>query len=170
MDNEAGGRIATEALIARGCRSIGTVAGPRDMTAAVDRLQGWHRAMRAAGLRDDRITHGDFTEPGGEDAARALLTAHPELDGLVVASDLMAAGALTVLAELGRSVPDDVAVVGFDDLGVAERTSPPLTTMKNPVVEMAEQGTRMLMQQIAGQATGPLRVIMPTELVRRQSC
>lgn len=170
VDNEAGGRIATETLIARGCTSLATIAGPADMTAAVDRLQGWHTAMRAAGLRDDRVYYGDFTEPGGEEAARQLLAEHADVDGLVVASDLMASGALTVLAEQGRRVPDDVAVVGFDDFPVAGRTHPPLTTMKNPVVDMAEQGTRMLLQQISGHASGPVRVIMPTELVRRQSC
>ncbi len=170
VDNEAGGRIAAEALLERGCTKIGTIAGPRDMTAAVDRLAGWRSAMQQAGLPDDRVSYGDFTEPGGEEATRELLEAHPDIDGLFVASDLMAAGALTVLAGMGRSIPDDVAVVGFDDIGVAERTSPPLTTMKNPVREMSELGTRMLLEQIRGQASGPMRVIMPTALVRRQSC
>ena len=88
--------------------------------------------MRAAGLADDAVEHGDFTEAGGERAAAALLADHPDLDGIVVASDLMAAGALKVLAATGRRVPDDVAVVGYDDLGVAERTTPALTTVRNP--------------------------------------
>ncbi|GAA5141709.1 LacI family DNA-binding transcriptional regulator [Nocardioides marinquilinus] len=167
-DNVAGGSQATEALIARGCRRIGTVAGPADMTAGVDRLRGWRSAMREAGLADDAVVHGDFTEAGGEAAAEQLLAEHPDLDGLAVASDLMAVGALRALARAGRRVPDDVAVVGYDDIGVAERTSPPLTTVHAPVGDMAEQAARLLIEQLDG---GPraMRIVFPPSLVRRES-
>ena len=97
VDNTAGERLATEVLVERGCRRIGTIAGPADMTAAEDRLAGWREAMAAAGQADDAVERGDFTENGGQRAAEALLSAHPDLDGLVVASDLMASGALKVL-------------------------------------------------------------------------
>lgn len=170
-DNVEGGRLAAEALLARGCRRIGTVAGPEDMTASVDRLEGWRAGLAAAGVLRDRVAHGDFTVAGGERATRALLEEHPDLDGLFVASDLMASGALNALRAAGRRVPQDVAVVGFDDLGVAEHTSPPLTTLRNPVAEMADQATRMLIQQIRGQSSAaPVRVVMPTALVVRESC
>ncbi len=107
---------------------------------------------------------------GGQRAAEALLSAHPDLDGLVVASDLMASGALKVLSALGRRVPDDVAVVGYDDLGVAERTIPPLTTVRQPVEEMAERATRLLLEQVDGHGSArPMRVIIPPLLVRRDS-
>src|SRR5690606_24488047 len=130
----------------------------------------WRQAMAAAGQPDDAVEHGDFTESSGEVAAEALLAAHPDLDGLVVASDLMAAGALRVLAARGRRVPEDVAVVGYDDLGVAERTTPPLTTMRQPVEEMAERATRLLLEQIEGRSSArPMRVIIPPQLVRRAS-
>lgn len=169
-DNVAGGREATQALIERGCRRIGTVAGPADMTASVDRLDGWHAAMRQAGLADDAVEHGDFTETGGERSAAALLARHPDLDGIVVASDLMAAGTLKTLQALGRRVPDDVAVIGYDDLGVHERTDPPLTTMRNPIREMAEQATRLLLEQVDGErSAAAMRVIFPPSLVRRGS-
>ena len=169
-DNIGGEREATEALVARGCSRIGTIAGPSDMTAAEDRLAGWRQAMRAVGLADDAVEHGDFTEASGERAARALMTRHPDLDGLVVASDLMAAGALRVLAATGRRVPDDIAVVGYDDLGVAERTSPPLTTVRQPVEEMAERATRLLLDRVDGRDGGhPVRLIIPPRLVRRVS-
>jgi DNA-binding LacI/PurR family transcriptional regulator len=170
VDNTTGAHEATQALIERGCRRIGTVAGPGDMTAGQDRLVGWRRAMAAAGLADDAVQHGDFTEASGERATELLLDEHPDLDGLMVASDLMAVGALRVLAASGRKVPDDVAVVGYDDLGVAERTTPPLTTMRQPVEEMAERATRLLLEQIdsAGSAR-PMKVIIPPELVRRES-
>ena len=170
VDNTAGEREATQVLIDRGCRRIGTVAGPGDMTAAEDRLAGWRSAMAAAGLPDDAVVHGDFTEDGGQRAAEALMAAHPDLDGLVVASDLMASGALKVLVASGRRVPDDVAVVGYDDLGVAERTTPALTTVRQPVEEMTERATRLLLEQIDGRSAGrPMRVIIPPTLIRRDS-
>ena len=170
VDNLNGGQTATRALIERGCRRIGTIAGPTDMTAAEDRLRGWRTAMLAAGLADDAVEHGDFTEDGGESAASALLARHPDLDGLVVASDLMAVGALKVLAAQGRRVPEDVAVVGYDDLGVAERTTPPLTTVRQPIGEMAERATRLLLEQIDhGIPEEPARLVIPCRLVRRAS-
>lgn len=167
-DNIAGGRSATEVLIARGCRRIGTIAGPADMTAAFDRVEGWRAAMAAAGLEADLIAQGDFTETGGAAAATALLEQAPDLDGLVVASDLMAAGALPVLRAAGRRVPQDVAIIGYDDLGIADRTD--LTTMRNPIGDMAEQATRMLLEQIDEERTPrALRVIFPPTLVERGS-
>ncbi|WP_244242500.1 LacI family DNA-binding transcriptional regulator [Nocardioides seonyuensis] len=170
VDNIAGGREATEVLIERGCTRIGTIAGPSDMTAAEDRLAGWQAAMSRAGLPDDAVEHGDFTQESGERAAEALLARHPDLDGLVVASDLMAAGALRVLDRMGRRVPDDIALVGYDDLGVAERTTPPLTTMRQPVEAMAERATRLLLERVDGRdGTHPMRVIIPPALVRRAS-
>jgi DNA-binding LacI/PurR family transcriptional regulator len=170
VDNVAGGRQATEHLVRRGCRRIGTIAGPADMTAATDRLTGWAQALHTAGLPADAVVHGDFTEEGGRQSAAELLERHPDLDGLVVASDLMARGALQVAAETGRRVPDDLAVIGYDDLGVAERTDPPLTTMKNPIGEMAERATRLLLDRIDGRENGgPYRLIIPTQLVVRES-
>jgi DNA-binding LacI/PurR family transcriptional regulator len=170
VDNVAGGRIATEHLIERGCRRIGTVAGPADMTVATDRLLGWRQALAAANLPTDASVHGDFAEEGGRRAVEELLDRHPNLDGLVVASDLMARGALAVAAARGRRVPADLAVVGYDDLGVAETTDPPLTTMRNPIGEMAERATRLLLDRIDGHETGgPYRLIIPTQLVRRAS-
>ncbi|WP_028655242.1 MULTISPECIES: LacI family DNA-binding transcriptional regulator [unclassified Nocardioides] len=169
-DNVAGGRAATELLVERGCRRIATIAGPGDMAAGIDRLDGWRTTMRAAGLSDDLVEHGDFTESGGEAAARLLLERAPDLDGIVAASDLMAAGALRVLAGSGRSVPGDVAVVGYDDVGVPERTTPQLTTVRNPIGEMAEQAVRLLLEQIDDQrGPRPIRVIFPPALVRRDS-
>ncbi|NYD58199.1 DNA-binding LacI/PurR family transcriptional regulator [Nocardioides marinisabuli] len=171
VDQVAGGRMAAEALLQRGRRVLATVTGPEDMTAAADRLTGWRAALGEAGVAADRVAVGDFTEVGGEAAARELLARHPDVDGVFAASDLMAAGVLKVLAELGRRVPEDVAVVGFDDLGGAETTTPTLTTVHNPVAAMAEEATRMLLRQIGGEGpASPVRVVMPTRLVRRESC
>lgn len=167
-DNVAGGREAAQLLLDRGCRRIGCIAGPADMTAGVDRLEGWRSVMAAAGLPADAVAHGDFTVEGGSTAAEQLLARHPDVDGITIGSDLMALGAMQVLADHGRRVPDDVAITGYDDLGIADRTDPPLTTLRNPISAMGEQATRLLLEQLDNGAT-PVRVIFAPTLVRRAS-
>ncbi|MBC9735277.1 LacI family DNA-binding transcriptional regulator [Nocardioides marmotae] len=172
-DNVAGARLATELLLERGCRRIGHVAGPSDMAAGQDRLAGFLDALPdglSGGLPEGGapVEHGDFTEASGEAACARLLAAHPDLDGLFVASDLMARGALRALAAAGRSVPGDVAVVGYDDLG-ADHCTPPLTTVVNPAGELAERATRLMLARLDGSASGGESVLLPPRLVRRAS-
>ncbi|NHC24258.1 LacI family transcriptional regulator [Nocardioides sp. IC4_145] len=167
-DNVAGARLATELLLERGCRRIGHVAGPGDMAVGQDRLAGHLAALDDAGLDTEPVEHGDFTEASGEAACARLLTAYPDLDGLFVASDLMARGALRALAAAGRSVPDDVAVVGYDDLG-ADHCTPPLTTVVNPAGDLAERATRLLLARLDDPAAVPEPVLLPPTLVRRAS-
>ena len=168
-DNVAGGREAARLLQERGCRRIATIAGPADMTAGVDRLEGWRQAMADAGHADDAVVRGDFTIEGGEAACKQLLAEHPDVDGIAVASDLMALGAMRVLSAAGRRVPDDVAVTGYDDLGVAERADPPLTTLSNPISEMAAEAARLLLAQLEGGSAAARRVVFAPTLVRRAS-
>jgi DNA-binding LacI/PurR family transcriptional regulator len=149
VDNASGGRTATQRLVDRGCRRIATITGPLDMTAAVDRHDAWEHTLEDAGLPAVAVENGDFTVAGGADAMQRILAAHPDVDGVFAASDLMATGALQVLRESGRRVPDDVAVVGFDALG-AERTTPRLTTVLQPVVEMVTAATSTLLDMLAG--------------------
>ncbi|MFC8600450.1 MULTISPECIES: LacI family DNA-binding transcriptional regulator [unclassified Isoptericola] len=149
VDNAAGGRTATQRLVDRGCRRIATITGPLDMTAAVDRHDAWQHTLEDAGLPAVAVENGDFTVMGGAAAMQRILAAHPDVDGVFAASDLMANGAMQVLRESGRSVPDDVAVVGFDALG-AERTTPRLTTVLQPVVEMVTAATSTLLDVLAG--------------------
>ena len=169
VDNRAGARLATDHLIAQGRRRIGTVAGPVDMTAGLDRLAGWRASLAAAALPDDAVAYGDFTVGGGAAAVARLLATHPDLDALFVASDLMASGVLTHLAARGIRVPQDVAVVGFDDLEVAESTHPPLTTVAQPVTEMAARAGRMLADLLAGVRVPAEPVLFEARLVRRGS-
>lgn len=169
LDNVAGARMATEHLIARGHRRIGTIAGPADMTAGIDRLEGWREAMRAAGLPTDAVAFGDFTEGSGAVAMGRLLEEHPGLDAVFAASDLMASGALLRLGVLGIRVPEDVAVFGFDDLGFAETTDPPLSTVAQPVAGMAALAGTMLQSLIAGEDIGTEPGIFPPRLVIRAS-
>jgi DNA-binding LacI/PurR family transcriptional regulator len=167
MDNSLGARMATEHLLNTGRRRIATVAGPPDMTAGVDRLTGWQEALTTAGRPTDLVEFGDFTVEGGRAATARLLDAHPDVDAVFAASDLMAYGALTELAARGVSVPADVAVFGFDDIGVAESTQPPLSTVAQPVAEMAARAGEMLQAILAGRLVEPEPVLFHARLVLR---
>ncbi|HIZ35172.1 MAG TPA: LacI family transcriptional regulator [Candidatus Ruania gallistercoris] len=164
-DNEAGGVLAARRLLDRGCRRLGTITGPMDMPASVDRLEGWRRTVTGAGLPAGAIGHGDFTVDGGARATAELLDREPDLDGLFVASDLMAIGAMQVLAARGRRVPEDVAVVGYDALGAAGRTAPRLTTVYNPLVEMVAAATQTLLTVLAGERPPTEPQVLAPELV-----
>ena len=115
------------------------------------------------------MTSGDWSPASGRLAARKLLDEHPELDGLFVASDLMAVEAMAVLREAGRDIPADVAVVGFDDSASATSADPPLTTIRQPFEQSAAEAVRVLNELIAGLHAEPQHVLMPTKLVRRRS-
>ncbi|MGA6228029.1 LacI family DNA-binding transcriptional regulator [Streptomyces umbrinus] len=166
-DNRGGARQAVEYLISKGRRAIGTVTGPQDMHAGVSRYLGFREAVALAGLKDHRVAHADFSEAGGAAATARLLDEHPDLDAVFVASDAMAAGALRVLRERGRAVPEDVAVVGFNDILTARHTQPSLTTIHQPIVALGREMTRMLVRVLGGEEPTPL--ILPTDLVIRES-
>ena len=168
-DNRRGAELATAHLVGTGRRRIGTVAGPPDMIAAVDRVAGWAAALAAAGLPATAVQHGDFTTPGGAAAARRLLDTVPQLDGIFVANDLMAVGVLDVLRASGRSVPADVAVVGYDNAALSATTDPPLTTVVNPVVDMARAAGTLLIGRICDGTPVKPPVVFPPSLVLRSS-
>ncbi len=168
VDNAAGAALGTGHLIDSGRRRIGIVTGPPDMQAALDRTEGWHSAMRAAGLRDDLVAQGDFTLASGGDAMRRLLELDPDLDAVFVASDLMAQGAVNVLIEQGRSVPRDVAVVGFDNSSAAINGAVRLTTVNQPSRQMGAAMASMLLALLRGEDV-PRRRLLDTTLVVRES-
>lgn len=170
-DNVGGARAAVRHLLERGRRTIATITGPMDMDVGRGRLQGWQEALREAGLDPDErlVAVSDFTEEGGRQAVRTLLDRVPETDALFVASDVMAAGALIELRERGRRIPDDVAVVGFDDSYIARHTNPPLTSVRQPVEEIGRTIARILLQEIADPDAPRQHIELPTELVVRRS-
>ncbi|HTJ34649.1 MAG TPA: LacI family DNA-binding transcriptional regulator [Dactylosporangium sp.] len=170
VDNRDGARQAVEHLLLRGRRTIAAIAGPPDSPAAVDRLDGYRRAMLAAG-RQPLAAYGDFTTASGGHAAAWLLDRTPRLDGLFVASDAMAAGALQALRKAGRRVPEDVAVVGFDDAPLAAFTTPALTTVRQPVEELGSVTAALLLDTDLDHPGDPHpeNPILPTELVVRAS-
>ena len=166
VDNLTGGKIATERLIAQGCRRIGIVTGPLDMSAGRDRYEGFRLAMEAAGLRVAGIWHGQFDRPSG--AATGARIEPGEVDGLFVCNDLMALGVMDSLAASGISVPDDVKVVGYDAISLGEHATPPLTTVTNPASEMAALATSMLLEQLKTGVRPQSRELQPV-LVERAS-
>ncbi|MEV6163823.1 LacI family DNA-binding transcriptional regulator [Streptomyces sp. NPDC052052] len=172
-DNRGGARLAVRHLVSLGRRRIATITGPLDQTASVARLDGYRDVVPAGPA--SLIAEGDFTQPGGAQAMAALLDRCPDLDAVFVASDLMAAGALGELTARGLRVPEEVAVVGFDDLPVGESTRPRLTTVHQDIEAMGREMTRLLMKQIhaegdhdGGDRPAP-SVITPMRLVLRES-
>ncbi|WP_327283553.1 LacI family transcriptional regulator [Streptomyces sp. NBC_00597] len=175
-DNLAGAAEAVRHLLGRGRRAIATVTGPLDVYGAQCRLDGYREALTAAGVPADEllIADGDFTEEGGRRAVRELLERRPDLDAVFAASDVMAAGARRELRAAGRRIPEDVALVGFDDSVLARHMDPPLTSVRQPVEEMGRTMARVLLARIAGQSGGAgdpggAAVVLPTELVVRES-
>ncbi|MFD3942048.1 LacI family DNA-binding transcriptional regulator [Streptomyces sp. NPDC058579] len=166
-DNRGGARDAVRHLRSLGRRTIAHITGPGDQTSSLDRLAGYRDELPEAG--PELVAEGAFTEESGARAMAELLRRRPDLDGVFAANDLMASGALRVLREQGRRVPDDVALVGFDDmLQVAEATDPPLTTVRQDIEGMGRLMVRLLMGTLDGTGV-PEPVITATELVRRAS-
>jgi DNA-binding LacI/PurR family transcriptional regulator len=173
-DNEGGARIAVQYLLDLGRRCVAAIAGPQDMGVGKARLRGYREALRLASqpnggyLDGERlIAYGDFSEASGAEAMHRLLHLNPGLDAVFAASDLMAAGAIRALREQGRQIPEDVAVVGFEDSTVARQTLPPLTTVHQSVEGMGREMARLLLARIAG---GPAHsTVLDTHLVVRES-
>ncbi|AQY00438.1 MULTISPECIES: LacI family DNA-binding transcriptional regulator [Microbacterium] len=167
VDNVAGARTATRHLIETGRTRIATISGPMTMVSSVDRVQGFRGALADAGLSPFAEEAGDYSEASGADAARRIL-AEGRPDAIFVASDLMARGALTALRSAGIRVPEDVALVGFDDSSVALSTEPQLTTMRQPMYAQGEAMAGVLLSRLAGRDPAHT-TILPTELVVRAS-
>jgi DNA-binding LacI/PurR family transcriptional regulator len=169
-DNVGGAQLAVQYLVKSGRSTIATVAGPPDMSPGVDRLRGYRTAMADAGHSDrGLIVFGDFGRASAEHGIYRLLDRRPNLDAVFVASDLMAAGALRALRRYGRRVPDDVAVIGFEDSPLARHTDPKLTTVRQPIEEMGKRLATELLALIARDGEDPSHVVLDTTLVIRES-
>jgi DNA-binding LacI/PurR family transcriptional regulator len=171
VDNRHGAGSAVEHLLHLGRRHVATIAGPQDMPPGADRLAGYHETLAAAGHAPDEqlVEIADFTVDGGRSAMERLLGRAPSLDAVFVASDLMAVGALAALQAAGRTVPEDVAVVGFDDSPLATSTHPALSSVRQPIEEMGREMARLLIRAIREPGDPPRRLILDTELMVRGS-
>ncbi|MBC7248696.1 MAG: LacI family DNA-binding transcriptional regulator [Anaerolineae bacterium] len=170
VDNVNGARMAVEHLIQLGHRRIGTITGPLDMISGQDRLRGYRQALAAHDLpiEEELIVEGDFRESGGVAGMQRLLSASPS--AVFVASDIMALGALKALRQENLRVPQDISLVGFDDIPLASALEPPLTTVRQPVRRMGALAVEMLLDLIEHPGAGPRRIVLPTQLVIRKSC
>ncbi|MEU8678780.1 LacI family DNA-binding transcriptional regulator [Streptomyces sp. NPDC048560] len=170
-DNLGGAVAAVRHLIERGRERIATITGPLDMEVGRVRLQGWRDALTEAGRSpgEELVAVADFTEEGGRRAMVDLLARVPDLDAVFVASDVMAAGVLLELRARGKRVPDDIAVVGFDDSLIARHTNPSLTSVRQPVEEIGSTIAQMLLEEIEDPEMPRRCVLLPTELVVRES-
>lgn len=168
-DNFGGAYAATKHLINQGCKKIACITGDIGTTAAKQRLDGYLQAFRETGGVPAKglICEGDYSLQSGMDHARKLLETHPDVDGIFACNDLMAAGAVSVLQDLGLMVPENVRVVGFDDSVIAQTTRPALTTIRQDVVALGEAAGSLIIAQLNGEDVKP--IITPTELVIRAS-
>jgi len=172
-DNISGARMAVEHLIRLGHRRIATITGPLDMIAGQDRLNGYRQALEARGIPvgEELIVEGDFTESGGMAAMQRLLPASPS--AVFVASDTMAIGALKALRQADRRVPQDIALVSFDDIPIASAIEPALTTVRQPIEHMGSMAVEVMLSVLegpSGEEAPAQRIVLPTELVIRASC
>jgi LacI family transcriptional regulator len=171
VDDERGGRLATQLLIRAGHQAIGFLSGPRVSHSGRQRGRGYRAALGDAGVRSDRA----WVKPcppmveGGQAAAGELLTAHPEISALFCYNDLVAVGALQACADLGRRVPDDLAVVGYDDIPLAALVTPALTTCRVPRYELGSQTVDLLLDQIKGCPGDCEEIVLAPEVVVRAS-
>jgi LacI family transcriptional regulator len=175
VDNYNGGLMATRHLITRGCQNIGLITGPLDWWEARQRKRGWRGALESVGLprKDSFITEGTWSAASGERSLNRLLTRHPEIDGVFACNDRMALGAFKAARQLGRRVPEDLAIVGFDDIPDAAYFHPPLSTVRQDMVELGRRAVRGLGKTIEATRSGappsPETILLQPELIVRES-
>jgi LacI family transcriptional regulator len=171
LDDERGGRLATQLLIDAGHRKLGYLSGPRVSHSGWERGVGYMAALEAAGVHPDPA----WVRPcppmvaDGQAAARELLASHPEISALFCYNDLVAVGALQACADLGRRVPEDLAVVGYDDVPLAALVTPALTTCRVPRYELGSQTVGLLLDQINDCPEECDEIVLAPELVVRKS-
>jgi len=173
IDNRIGGRLATRHLIEQGRQNIGIITGPMSWWEARQRELGWREEMMANGRSVDEsyITHGDWTPSSGERGIRMLTDWHPEMDAVFACNDQMALGAMNIARQMGRRIPDDLAIVGFDDIPESPYFYPALSTIYQDLTEMGREGVRQLIEMIDNpdKLSMELIQIQPNLIVRESS-
>ncbi|WP_210479525.1 LacI family DNA-binding transcriptional regulator [Naasia sp. SYSU D00948] len=169
--NWSGGVLATRHLIGLGHKRIAMITGPDDMMCSRARVSGFRSAMEQAGLEVDEelVVAGDFHREDGVEQGHRLLSRPDRPTAIFAGSDLQAFGVYEAARALGLRVPDDVSVVGYDDLQVSQWVGPPLTTVRQPLTEMAEQATRLVLQLRGSERQETVRIDLATSLVVRDS-
>jgi DNA-binding LacI/PurR family transcriptional regulator len=168
VDQYQGARLATEHLLELGHTTVHHLAGPADWSEAQQRIEGWRDALDAAGAKGTAPVRGDWSPRSGYELGREML-ALPDLTAIFVANDQMALGLLRLLHEEGKTVPDDVSIVGFDDIPESEYFTPPLTTVRQDFNEMGRRGLHLLLEEISAGERSSSRAKVPASLIVRAS-
>jgi DNA-binding LacI/PurR family transcriptional regulator len=168
-DNLGGALTATRHLFSRGCKQVATLTGDVEASAGIDRLKGYRAAHLEAGreINEDLIANCDWTFESAKTMTLRLLARNPEVDGIFAANDIMALGAIAAIQERGRLVPDDIAVVGFDDNIVAQTHRPGLTTIRQDIVGLGAAAAETMISVL--QNREPNIQMLPTEIIIRES-
>jgi len=171
LDNEKGGYLATRHLLELGHKDIAYISGPTDKCDASLRLEGHKRALSEAGLpiNPQLIFNGDYSEEDGKIGLLELMARDVPFTALVCANDWMASGAISCARDLGMSLPHDLSVVGFDDVVFAHHVFPRLTTVSNPIAEMAEMSAKYILNKVYGQANNVQLYFEPSLVVREST-
>lgn len=171
-DNFRAAKDATDYLIALGHERIGFVGGGLDLVVTMDRLLGYEKAMRLSGLtyRNDYVVHQEFLEEGGKEAIKTLMSVDEPPTGLVVADDLMAFGIVNALTEMGLSVPNDISIISFNNVLIAQLSNPPLTSVDIDIFQLGYTAVDGLFRLIKKEPPASNRVTVPHKIIERQSC
>jgi LacI family transcriptional regulator len=172
VDNEEGGYIATKYLLEHGHRHIGCIAGPSALKPSAGRVFGYKKALDEYGVSIDEgyIVPGDFRPQSGYKAARLILETDDRLSAIFSTNDMMAVGALCAINEMGKTVPDEISIIGFDDISLASFTSPPLTTVAQPIYEMGLRAAELLVNRLVHPDSEISREVLKPVLVERSTC
>jgi DNA-binding LacI/PurR family transcriptional regulator len=168
LDIELAGRLAAEHLAGLGHRRLACITGPQTIHLCLERLNGFRNALNARGIALDEecVIEGDFTFDAGLAAASRLAARHPEVTAVWAQNDLMAAGILIGMAGKGRRIPHDFSIVGMDDVEVPQLMQPPLTTIAQPIREMAEKAVGMIVERMRSASMMKRAILQPTIMVR----
>lgn len=172
VDNQAGGALAAEYLLSLGHQHIGVIAGPNNATPSALRLRGFRYALKQKNLPhpDDYVVSGNFHYDGGEQGTRSLLERHPQISAIFATNDLMAIGAINAARRMGYRVPEDLSVLGFDNITQCNAIYPALSTIAQPIEAIGRHSIQLLLARINGRTDSPERIILQPELVVRESC
>ncbi len=170
VDNRSGSYQAVSYLLRSGRKRVGAVNGPENAIASWDRYQGYQDALRERGvpLLPELLVAGEFSDASGYQAMKCLLREKP--DGVFVASDAMALACMRAIYEEGLRIPEDIAIIGFDDIPAAANSKPPLTTVRQPIQRTGSLAAEILIDMIEHPGSPPRHIVLPTELVIRSSC
>lgn len=168
-DQALGARQATEHLLSLGHRQVWHIAGPTSSFSAGHRAESWRETLQSAGIAPPPLIHGDWTTESGHRAALELISSRDDVTAIFAANDQMALGAMKALHELGRDIPSDVSVVGFDDMDESRAFWPPLTTVRQNFREVGRVAMERLLSQIGNPDAASRTTLIPTELIVRES-